>query len=284
MAQVPVWRNQVAVRILYEHGDCEQILKKAVSEKLLFTLSNVSAVEANGIQLNLDVSGTVTGKVSAIADVKYSRYALLLAQTDTTQNLVVVDLNDSQINIVEGVATHGGSIADLYLVKVKPLIILDQNAVAKLQVFSIAALASQQLGVSERQLKRTVEYVNERVQFDRAIGTFQAVQMSLADCQIAVEALRSCLWQLNYKIDAQQPATPEAFATAYHACETGHLVSHKAQHVHGGFGVDISYPIYRFLYWSRDIRASLGGSQGILAELGDWLSNNDTLGWKYDLE
>lgn len=284
LAQVPVWRNQVALRILHEFGDCDALLHSAVAEKSLFTLHNVSAFEAKGGQLTLDASGTVSGKVAAVADVQYSRYALLLAQDSESQKIVLVDLNDPQLQRVEGVSTHGGAIADLHLTSVTPLVVLDEAAVAKLQILSIAALASQQLGVSERQLKRTVEYVNERVQFDRAIGTFQAVQMALADCQIAVEALRSCLWQLNYKIDAQQPATSEALATAYHACETGHFVSHKAQHVHGGFGVDISYPIYRFLYWSRDIRASLGGTQGILAELGDWLSDNDTLGWKYDLE
>jgi alkylation response protein AidB-like acyl-CoA dehydrogenase len=56
-----------------------------------------------------------------------------------------------------------------------------------------------------------------------------------------------------------------------------------AQHVHGGIGVDLTYPMHRFLYWSRAIGAALGGSEHHLAQLGDWLADNDTLGWKYDL-
>ncbi|MNE92752.1 hypothetical protein D3C80_1905160 [compost metagenome] len=54
--------------------------------------------------------------------------------------------------------------------------------------------------------------------------------------------------------------------------------------MHGGIGVDLSYPIHRFLYWSRALGIALGGSAASLERLGDWLSDNDKLGWKYDLE
>lgn len=289
LGQVPLWRNQVAIHLLAKSAEYDSLLQSAIADKALFTLSNVSAFESMGIQLELDNAGLLQGKVAAVADVIYSRYALILTtlpanKDGNQQGLAIVDLQAHGVNAVHAEATHGGAISDLQFVDVKPIGMLDAAFVSQLQVLSIACLASLQLGVSQRQLKRTVEYVSERIQFDRAIATFQAVQMTLADCDIAIEALRSCLWQLIYKIDAGESAVSEALATAYHACETGHFVSHKAQHVHGGFGVDISYPIYRFLYWSRDIRANLGGSQSILAELGDWLSTNDTLGWKYDLE
>ena len=52
--------------------------------------------------------------------------------------------------------------------------------------------------------------------------------------------------------------------------------------LNGGIGVDISYPIHRFLYWSRALNAVLGGTEHQLARLGDWLADNDNLGWKYD--
>jgi len=149
---------------------------------------------------------------------------------------------------------------------------------------TIAALASLQLGVSAEQVHRTVAYVSERQQFDRAIGSFQAVQMSMADTHVHLEVLRSALWQLCYRLDAGLPAPSEALATAYLACEAGHRIGHTAQHVHGGIGVDLTYPIHRFLYWSRALSSALGGSSVILERLGDWLSDNDTLGWKYDLD
>jgi alkylation response protein AidB-like acyl-CoA dehydrogenase len=106
----------------------------------------------------------------------------------------------------------------------------------------------------------------------------------MADTHIAVEALRTTLWQLAYRIDAGLPAPSEALATAWLACEAGHRIGHIAQHVHGGIGVDLTYPIHRFLYWSRGLSLALGGSAANLERLGDWLNDNDKLGWKYDLE
>jgi alkylation response protein AidB-like acyl-CoA dehydrogenase len=126
--------------------------------------------------------------------------------------------------------------------------------------------------------------VSERKQFGRAIGTFQAVQMTMADTKIALEALRSNLWQLCYRLDNELACEHEAYATAWHACDAGHKIGHAAQHVHGGFGVDVSYIIFRYLYWSRAISLNLGGSPALLAKLGEVLSANDKLGWKYDLD
>ena len=92
------------------------------------------------------------------------------------------------------------------------------------------------------------------------------------------------LWQLVYRLDAGLPSPSEALAVKYLAAECGHLVGHKAQHVHGGIGVDLTYPIHRYLYWSRALGITLGGTAATLERLGDWLANNDKLGWKYDLE
>jgi hypothetical protein len=46
--------------------------------------------------------------------------------------------------------------------------------------------------------------------------------------------------------------------------------------------VDITYPIHRFLFWTRALGMALGGTDHHLAKLGDWLADNDALGWKYD--
>ena len=212
--------------------------------------------------------------------------ALLLANVCGAPRLLLVDLRVAGIDKTPGVFAQGEAVADLRFsaVVVAAAALLPVAALDWLESRAIAALAALQLGVSAEQIRRTVEYVNERRQFDRAIGSFQAVQMSMADAHIAVEALRSALWQLVWRLDAGLPATSEALATKYLACEAGHLVGHKAQHVHGGIGVDLTYPIHRYLYWSRALGITLGGSAATLERLGDWLANNDKLGWKYDLE
>lgn len=291
LAQVPLWQHQLAVATLHEFASDEyqMLIEEATSAEKIVTFSLDSAVDAPGVQVDAKEfrdGYLLNGNVLSMPYAKESDAALFLVRFKKGVRLVIVRLDKSGIKFIPGNITNGGPIANLLLedVYITDNDVLDVKAISWLEQRLIAALASVQLGVSAEQIRRTVEYVNERIQFDRAIGTFQAVQMTMADTHIAVENLRSVLWQLVYRLDAGLPAESEALACKYFANETGHLVGHKAQHVHGGVGVDLSYPIFRYLYWSRTLGVTQGGSLSILERLGDWLSDNNTLGWKYDLE
>ena len=198
--------------------------------------------------------------------------------------LVLVDVTQAGVQRTAGRDQHHQSIADLAFdgVALKAENVLPLAATAWVEQRAIACVAALQLGVTEQQLRRTVAYVSEREQFGRVIGSFQLVAGQMADGHIATEALRSVLWQLVYRLDANLGAAPHAYGVRALANDTGHRAGHMAQHVHGGIGVDITYPIHRFLFWSRALGMALGGTEHHLARLGDWLANNDTLGWKYD--
>ncbi|MCY1388516.1 Acyl-CoA dehydrogenase FadE27 [compost metagenome] len=291
LGQVPLWRHQLAAATLVAFGG--QALapwaEQAAAGSVLLSLSLDGLSSTHGIELQArrEADGwRLDGYVAALALAEQSAAALVLAQVEGQPRLVLLALDQSGIKTVPGVMTHGEALADLQLegVKLHASQVLPEAALAWLEPRAIAALAALQLGVSAEQIRRTVAYVSERRQFDRTIGSFQAVQMSMADTHVALEVLRGALWQLCYRLDAGLPAPSEALATAYLACEAGHRIGHVAQHVHGGIGVDLTYPIHRFLYWSRALSSALGGSGASLERLGDWLSDNDTLGWKYDLE
>ncbi|WPN45549.1 MULTISPECIES: acyl-CoA dehydrogenase family protein [unclassified Pseudomonas] len=291
LAQVPLWRHQLAAATLARFGadDSAEWVAKAASGEVLLSLSIDGLSSARGIELQAqaNVGGwSINGRVAALSLGDQARAALVLVQAEGQPRLLLLDLAAPEIQRVSAVLTHGEAVADLHIegLTVDASALLPTEAVAWLELRSVAALAALQLGVSEEQIRRTVEYVSERRQFERSIGSFQAVQMSMADNHIAVEALRTVLWQLAYRIDADLQAPSEALATAWMACEAGHRIGHVAQHVHGGIGVDLTYPIHRFLYWSRGLCLALGGSAASLERLGDWLNDNDKLGWKYDLE
>ncbi|RJX71460.1 acyl-CoA dehydrogenase [Vibrio sinensis] len=285
LALVPLYRHQMAASAIYHFGD-ESLLPIGVTAAEganVLTIANI-----NEAPLTATVDGAelvLTGELSCVAEVSNSQYALVAAELDDIKRLVVVDLSLTGIARIDGVLTQGESVSDLKFdnVRLKTTDLLSESAMAWLAPRLVAAQASMLIGLCEQQLKRTVEYVTERRQFDRQIATFQSVQMTMADCQISLETLRSTLWQLVYRLDAGMTSEPESYSTAWQACETGHFICHKAQHLHGGFGVDISSPTYLFLYWSRALCLGLGGSSENLEVLGDWLANNNTLGWKYDL-
>ena len=137
-------------------------------------------------------------------------------------------------------------------------------------------LCAVQAGVAERALKLTAEYARSREQFGRPIGSFQAVAQRLADAYIDVEAIRLTMWQAAWLLAAGQPGDPEiaaAIATAkFWAADAGHRVAHTAVHVHGGMGIDMSYPVHRYFTAAKLAEFTLGGATAQLRRLGDVLA------------
>ena len=290
LGSVPLWEHQITACALAEFaGEPNRSLLEQASEGS--NLLTVSLAELNDKAVNLRLLGSagerrLTGMAKAVPFGRCAERALVIAMSDHGPRAVLVDPSAEGVEVEVGTSNHGLEVADIRFsgMPLEEEAILPEAAIAWLEERGIAAVASTQLGVNEEQIRRTAEYLQEREQFGRAIGTFQAVQMTMADCQIAVEALRSSLYQLLYRLDAGLPSPSEALATNYLSAEAAHLVGHKTQHVHGGVGVDLTYPIHRFLYWSRHLSMVLGSSEAGLERLGDWLANNDKLGWKYDLD
>jgi 3-oxocholest-4-en-26-oyl-CoA dehydrogenase beta subunit len=135
-------------------------------------------------------------------------------------------------------------------------------------------LCARQCGVLERALELTAEYARSRVQFGRPIGSFQAVAQRLADAYIDVEAVRLTMWQAAWLL-AEGSRVPEdsgagdAVATAkFWAADAGHRVAHTAVHVHGGLGIDTSYPVHRYFVAAKHHEFALGGATAQLRRIG----------------
>ncbi|MEE4659834.1 MAG: acyl-CoA dehydrogenase family protein, partial [Halieaceae bacterium] len=103
-----------------------------------------------------------------------------------------------------------------------------------------------QVGVTEEAMKRTAAYLSEREQFGRPLGSFQALAMRMADSYIDVEAIRSTYWLALWRLSEGLDARAEVRAAKWWACEAAHRVVCSAQHLHGGIGADLDYPIHRF--------------------------------------
>ncbi|GAB2843604.1 acyl-CoA dehydrogenase family protein [Actinocorallia aurea] len=129
-----------------------------------------------------------------------------------------------------------------------------------------------QLGTIENALAMTAAYVNERKQFGRSIGTFQAVSHKVADAYIDVQAVRLTSWRAAWLL-AENIVDPEAVAiAAWWAADAPTRVMEAAMQVHGGIGVDLDFPLHRFFLAARQGSLALGGPSGTLASLGDLLA------------
>jgi acyl-CoA dehydrogenase len=133
-------------------------------------------------------------------------------------------------------------------------------------------LCALQSGVLERALELTAEYARNRVQFGRPIGSFQAVAQRLADAYIDTEAVRLTMWQAAWLLASGgegDAAAGTAVATAkFWAADAGHRVAHTAVHVHGGLGIDTSYPVHRYFTTAKHHEFALGGATAQLLRIG----------------
>ncbi|NNL66515.1 MAG: acyl-CoA dehydrogenase, partial [Myxococcales bacterium] len=139
---------------------------------------------------------------------------------------------------------------------------------------STLALCAVQIGVSERALEITTGYVREREQFGGPIGAFQAVQHRCADAYIDLESIRWTSWRAISRLSRGLPVTREAAVAKFWAAEGGSRVAGSAQHLHGGIGVDVDYPIHRYFLWTKALEYRLGSAAPTLARLGRDLAAN----------
>lgn len=124
------------------------------------------------------------------------------------------------------------------------------------------------LGVAESALRQTAEYLGGRTQFGRALSTFQAVGQRAADAYITVEAIRVSTLNAAWRIDEGLDAQRDVASAAYWASDGGQLVTTACQHLHGGMGADIDYPIHRHFIWAARLANALGTATSHLADLG----------------
>ncbi len=129
-------------------------------------------------------------------------------------------------------------------------------------------LAAFQLGVLERALELTADYARTREQFDRPIGSFQAVSQRLADAYIEIKGLRLTCEQASWRLSEGLPASTEVATAAFWAAEAGHRVAHTAVHVHGGVGIDMDHPAHRYFITAKQTEFALGGATAALRVIG----------------
>jgi 3-oxocholest-4-en-26-oyl-CoA dehydrogenase beta subunit len=151
----------------------------------------------------------------------------------------------------------------------------DAGALAWLVRRATAGLCAMQVGVTERALRMTAEYTSSREQFGRPLSAFQAVSQRAADAYVDVQGIRLTAQAATWRLaEGEEAGADAAIAVAkFWAAEAGQRVVHAAQHLHGGVGVDVSYPLHRSFLWAKQIELSLGGGTHQLLRLGAMIAS-----------
>lgn len=133
---------------------------------------------------------------------------------------------------------------------------------------AIAARCMMQLGVTERALEITAEYGRTRIQFDRPLGSLQAFHQRAADAYINVEAVRLSALEAAWRLSRSLPADEHVAVAKFWAAEGGQSAAFACQHLHGGIGIDVDYPLHRHFIWAIQIEHEIGSAKHHLDGLG----------------
>ena len=217
------------------------------------------------------LGGKLTGTRTLVGYGPIADAFLVPAETDSGTAVFLVAADDPGVTVTALHTTGFNSAGHLALdgVAVDDSRRVGGSEVAPwLGTLSTLGRSAFQLGVLERGLQMTAEYAREREQFDRPIGSFQAVAQRLADGYIDIKGLRLTLTQAAWKVSEDIPAETDVASAAFWAADAGHRVAHTIVHVHGGVGVDTDHPAHRYFLAAKETEFALGGATGQLRRIG----------------
>jgi hypothetical protein len=215
----------------------------------------------------------IDGSKEMVPAAQVAHTMLVPAVDDDGVGVFMVDLNADGVELRPVTTTNGEPHADVFLngAVVSGRDRLNGNGaemIESLHARALVGLCAIQLGVTERALRIAAAYTTEREQFGRPIGSFQAVQQRMADAFIDVEAIRWTMWQAAWLLGHGRRASREAGIAKFWAGEAGARIAATAQQVHGGIGIDTTYPLFRYFLWAKHNELTLGSASAQLARLG----------------
>jgi len=272
VAPVPVAVHGVSRLLLSELGTREQqdhylraggaaaVVTAAVAEPLAHVPAQPSTTASpHGDTWVLD------GLKTVVPAGTHAELFLVTAATPTGAGVFLVEPSDPGVTITPQVLTGGETAAQLELHEValpasRVLGAVDGTPAERLGQLLTVVSCAEQLGVVEGALALTSTYAKEREQFDRPIGTFQAVSQRLADGYIDALMQRLTFWQAAWRLSVGLPAATAVAIAKLWASEAGHRLAHTTVHVHGGVGIDLDGTAHRYFTAAKRFDVRCGGA------------------------
>lgn len=208
------------------------------------------------------LSGSKTGVLYA------AQAQWLVVSTDS--GVVVVSPEADGVTVTATPTSNGG---DEYSVAFDDVAVAQDDVFAgaevrRLNQLALAAVGAFAAGLVAGALRLTADYVANRHQFGRPLSTFQTVAAQLAEVYIASRTIDlasvSVIWRLAEGRDADE----DLDVLGYWLTSQAPPVMQTCHHLHGGMGMDITYPMNRYYSTIKDLTRLLGGPSHRLELVG----------------
>ena len=179
-----------------------------------------------------------------------------------------------------GYRTQDGARAAEVTLKEAPATLITPDGLTALSHaidIGIAASCAEALGVMDKTLAITVEYMNTRKQFGVAISSFQALRHRVADMKMQLELARSMSYYASLKLNAPTEERRRAMARAkYQLGVSMRFVGQQAVQLHGGIGVTDEYIVSHYFKKLTQLEMTFGDTLHHLGEVSSQMQ--DTAG------
>ncbi|ORA14096.1 acyl-CoA dehydrogenase family protein [Mycobacterium asiaticum] len=137
--------------------------------------------------------------------------------------------------------------------------VLAGAAPARVNQLALAMIGAYADGLVAGALRLTADYVANRKQFGKPLSTFQTVAAQLAEVYIASRTINLAAKAVIWKLAEGRDADSDLDVLGYWLASQAPPVMQICHHLHGGMGMDITYPMHRYYSTIKDLTRLLGG-------------------------
>jgi alkylation response protein AidB-like acyl-CoA dehydrogenase len=192
----------------------------------------------------------ISGEKSFVVDGESADLAVVAAAAPDGTALFLVDLAEAQVSPASTMdATR--RLSSITLDDAPATLLVDAagtpSVLERVRLRCLAALALEAVGVAQTALDLAMSYVNERKQFDKPIGAYQAVSHQVADTYMETELARSLAYWAAWCVAESDDRAPVAVAAAKSAAaEAAVAACERSIQVHGGIGFTWEHILHRY--------------------------------------
>ncbi|MGB9227257.1 acyl-CoA dehydrogenase family protein [Mycobacterium sp.] len=216
--------------------------------------------------------GRLSGTKVGVAYAEQSDWMIVTADNA----VVVVSPKADGVRLVRTPTSNG---ADEYTVTfvdvaVGDVDVLDGATAHRVNQLALAMIGAFADGLVAGALRLTADYVAGRKQFGKPLSTFQTVAAQLAEVYIASRTIDLAAKSVIWRLDEGRDADSDLDVLGYWITSQAPPVMQLCHHLHGGMGMDITYPMHRYYSTIKDLARLLGGSSHRLDLVGAQCSSN----------
>ena len=211
-------------------------------------------------------AGGIVGRIPTVLAARSARRLIVPVSGEHGHALHLVDVDQPGVQVqARALTDRTRAVADVVLDGAVGAVVPVGDVAAVLESAALRAavlVAADALGVMERMLDDTVEYVQQRKQFGVVIGSFQAVKHAAAEMLVKVEAARSIVYLAAASVESGHEDAPlHATAAKAQVCAAASAAADSALTLHGAIGYTWEHDLQIF-YKRAKLDAELFGSPG----------------------